>query len=150
VTDGVNFALLCRHGTRVVLVLSPVDSNTPFAEIELHPRRNRTGSMCLVPVTQDGVTELAKRSRGTPRVAYSRFRWVCNYATSEHGGTITLEIVRAALEMAEVDDNGLDKRDRRYLETLMSVGQTGLRSLAATMNLPPQERAAGTGTRASC
>jgi glycogen operon protein len=41
--DGVNFALLCRHGTRVWLVLSPADSNTPFAEIELCSRRNRTG-----------------------------------------------------------------------------------------------------------
>jgi glycogen operon protein len=43
VADGVNFALLCRHGTRVALVLSPVDSNTSLAEIELDPRRNRTG-----------------------------------------------------------------------------------------------------------
>src|SRR2546423_304747 len=41
--DGVNFALLCRHGTRVALVLSPADDNTPFAEVELHPRRHRTG-----------------------------------------------------------------------------------------------------------
>jgi isoamylase len=43
VADGVNFALLCRHGTRVVLVISPIDTNVPLAEIELHPRRNRTG-----------------------------------------------------------------------------------------------------------
>jgi glycogen operon protein len=42
--DGVNFALLCRHGTRVWLVLSPADSNTPFAELELDTERNRTGS----------------------------------------------------------------------------------------------------------
>jgi glycogen operon protein len=42
-TEGINFALLCRHGTRVWLVLSPRDSNTPFAEIELHHHRNRTG-----------------------------------------------------------------------------------------------------------
>jgi glycogen operon protein len=43
VGDVVNFALLCRHGTRVVLVLSSIDGNEPLAEIELHPRRNRTG-----------------------------------------------------------------------------------------------------------
>src|SRR5262245_18308395 len=43
VKDCVNFALLCRHGTRVVLVISPIESNVPLAEIELHPRRNRTG-----------------------------------------------------------------------------------------------------------
>lgn len=41
--DGINFALLCRHGTRVVLVLSPIDSNTPFAEIEFDPLYHRTG-----------------------------------------------------------------------------------------------------------
>ena len=42
--DGVNFSLLCRHGTAVWLVLSPEDGNRPFAEIALHPRVNRTGS----------------------------------------------------------------------------------------------------------
>ena len=41
--DGVNFALLCRHGTRVALVLYVVDADEPFAEIELHPRKHRTG-----------------------------------------------------------------------------------------------------------
>jgi glycogen operon protein len=41
--EGVNFSLLCRHGTRVTLVISPIDSNTPIAELELHPQRNRTG-----------------------------------------------------------------------------------------------------------
>ena len=41
--DGVNFALLCRHGTAVFLVLYPINSNEPLAEIALHPRRNRTG-----------------------------------------------------------------------------------------------------------
>src|SRR5262245_1798000 len=41
--DGVNFALLCRHGTDVFLVLYPLDGGEPLAEIALHPRRNRTG-----------------------------------------------------------------------------------------------------------
>src|SRR5688500_5039104 len=41
--DGVNFALLCRHGTAVFLVLYPLDEGEEFAEIALHPRRNRTG-----------------------------------------------------------------------------------------------------------
>jgi glycogen operon protein len=43
VPDGVNFALLCRHGSAVCLVIYPLDGNTPLAEIALHPRRNRTG-----------------------------------------------------------------------------------------------------------
>ena len=61
------------------------------------------------------------------------------YATSEADGKITLDVARAALDMAEVDREGLDKQDRRYLETLIGVfdgGPTGVEALAATMNLP--------------
>ena len=57
---------------------------------------------------------------------------------AKHDGTITEEIARAALDMAEVDREGLDKQDRRYLETLIDVfggGPTGVEALAATMNL---------------
>src|SRR5262249_10809353 len=43
--DGVNFALLCRHGSAGTLVLSPAEHNEPFAEVSLHPRRNRTGDV---------------------------------------------------------------------------------------------------------
>src|SRR5262245_31684547 len=43
VTNGVNFSLLCRHGTEVALVLFPIDADEPLAEILLHDRRNRTG-----------------------------------------------------------------------------------------------------------
>src|SRR5580700_10117813 len=91
------------------------------------------------PITDDAAVELATRSRGTPRVANGRLHWVRSYATSEHDGKITLEIAKAALAMAEVDREGLDEQDRRYLETLIGVfsgGPTGVEALAATMNLP--------------
>jgi Holliday junction DNA helicase RuvB len=91
------------------------------------------------PITDDAALELAARSRGTPRVANGRLHWVRSYATSEHDGKITLDIAKAALEMAEVDREGLDKQDRRYLETLIGVfagGPTGVEALAATMNVP--------------
>src|ERR1700722_18524160 len=91
------------------------------------------------PLTEDAALELARRSRGTPRIANSRLWWARNYATSEGDGHITLEVARAALTMAEVDPVGLDKQDRRYLETLIGVfagGPTGVEALAATMNLP--------------
>jgi holliday junction DNA helicase RuvB len=90
-------------------------------------------------LTDDAALELAKRSRGTPRIANSRLWWSRNYATSEADGRITLEVARAALDMAEVDREGLDKQDRRYLEVLVGVfggGPTGVEALAATMNLP--------------
>src|SRR5438874_6979215 len=91
------------------------------------------------PIAEDAAAELARRSRGTPRVANSRLHWARSYTTSEHDGKITLETARAALTMAEVDQEGLDKQDRRYLETLIGVfagGPTGVEAIAATMNVP--------------
>ncbi len=90
-------------------------------------------------LSPDAALELARRSRGTPRVANARLWWARNFATSEADGVITLDIARRALDMAEVDHQGLDKQDRRYLETLIGVfegGPTGVEALAATMNLP--------------
>jgi Holliday junction DNA helicase RuvB len=90
-------------------------------------------------ITDDAALELASRSRGTPRIANARLWWARSYATSEADGHITLEIARAALAMAEVDQQGLDRQDRRYLTTLIDVfdgGPTGVEALAATMNLP--------------
>ena len=74
-----------------------------------------------------------------PRVANARLWWARNFAASESDGRISLDLARAALQMAEVDAEGLDKQDRRYLETLIGVfdgGPTGVEALAATLNLP--------------
>jgi Holliday junction DNA helicase RuvB len=90
-------------------------------------------------ITDEAAREIARRSRGTPRLANNRLWWTRNYVTSEADGRITLELTRSALEMAEVDVAGLDRQDRRYLETLVGVfegGPTGVEALAATMNLP--------------
>src|SRR6202158_6112649 len=90
-------------------------------------------------LTEDAALELARRSRGTPRIANARLWWARHFATSEADGQITLDIAKAALAMAEVDGEGLDKQDRRYLETLIGVfsgGPTGVEALAATMSLP--------------
>src|SRR5439155_16118823 len=90
-------------------------------------------------LSEDAALEMARRSRGTPRVANRRLWWARSYAASEGDGTITLEVAQAALRMSEVDSEGLDKQDRRYLETLIGVfggGPTGVEAIAATMNLP--------------
>jgi Holliday junction DNA helicase RuvB len=90
-------------------------------------------------ITDEAALELARRSRGTPRVVNSRLWWTRNFATSEADGRITLDVSRAALDMAEVDREGLDKQDRRYLELLIGVhngGPAGVESLAASMTLP--------------
>jgi Holliday junction DNA helicase RuvB len=90
------------------------------------------------PITDAAAQELAQRSRGTPRVANSRLYWTRNYAAALHDGNITEPIAKAALDKAEVDREGLDKNDRKYLETLIDLyggGPTGVEALAATINL---------------
>jgi Holliday junction DNA helicase RuvB len=89
-------------------------------------------------ITPDAAWELAERSRGTPRLANARLRWVRDYATARADGQITLSIARDALAMQEVDTEGMDRQDRRYLETLIGVfhgGPTGAEALSATMNV---------------
>ena len=89
-------------------------------------------------VTADAASELAERSRGTPRLANARLRWVRDYATARADGHITLAIARDALDMQEIDCEGMDRQDRRYLETLVHVfkgGPTGAEAIAATMNI---------------
>src|SRR3954465_416934 len=93
------------------------------------------------PLSEEAAVEIARRSRGTPRVANARLWWSRHYATSEADGRITLDApseaagrltldgAREALDMAEVDGDGLDKQDRRYLETIIGVfdgGPTGV------------------------
>jgi Holliday junction DNA helicase RuvB len=93
-----------------------------------------------VPIEADAAREIAERSRGTPRVANNRLRWVRDYAESKHDGRITLEIARAALQMAGVDVEGLGKLERQYLDTLIRVfggGPTGVEAIAHTMNVSP-------------
>lgn len=89
-------------------------------------------------ITEEAAWELAQRSRGTPRLANARLRWVRDYATARADGQITLPVARDALDMQEVDAEGMDKQDRRYLETLIKVfrgGPTGAEALSATMNV---------------
>jgi holliday junction DNA helicase RuvB len=93
-----------------------------------------------VPIEVDAAREIAERSRGTPRVANNRLRWVRDYAESKHDGRVTLEVAQAALKMAGVDVEGLGKLERQYLDTLIRVfsgGPTGVEAIAHTMNVSP-------------
>ena len=92
-----------------------------------------------VPITDDAANEIASRSRGTPRIANNRLRWVRDFAQTKADGEITLEVAQAALEMLGVDPLGLDPQDRKYLETIVRVfggGPVGVEALAHTMNAP--------------
>jgi Holliday junction DNA helicase RuvB len=89
-------------------------------------------------IAPEAAWELAGRSRGTPRIANARLRWVRDYSLARADGHISLAVAREALAMQEVDSEGLDKQDRRYLETLIRVfrgGPTGVEALSATMNV---------------
>lgn len=91
-------------------------------------------------ISPAAATEIARRSRGTPRKANNLLRWSRDFATSRGNGQITDDLAAKALEMLEVDGIGLERQDRRYLETLIAVftgGPAGLQAIAHTMNIAP-------------
>ena len=81
----------------------------------------RNAKKLRVEIIDDAATEIAARSRGTPRLANNRLRWVRDYAQSKADGRISLAVARDALEMQGIDPMGLDPQDRKYLETIARV-----------------------------
>ncbi len=91
-----------------------------------------------VELKRDAAEEIAQRARGTPRIANNRFLWVRDYAMSKSDGVITREVTQRALEMMGIDAIGLDRQDRRYIETLIRVfhgGPAGVEALGHTMSV---------------
>ena len=98
----------------------------------------RNAAKLRVKIDDNATAEIAGRSRGTPRVANNRLRWVRDYAQSKADGRITLSVARDAMKMQGIDPMGLDPQDRKYLETLARVfggGPAGVEAIAHTMNL---------------
>lgn len=96
----------------------------------------RSAGLLNVPMTKEGAVEVAKRSRGTPRIANRLLRRVRDYAQVKGDGTVTAEIAHSALDMLAVDKRGLDNLDRRYLEMLeerFNGGPAGVESIAAAL-----------------
>jgi len=90
-------------------------------------------------ISPEAAHEIAIRCRGTPRKANNLLRWARDYADSEANGTISTEIAHRALDKIEIDPLGLDRLDRRYLETLITVftgGPAGLQAIGHSMNVP--------------
>lgn len=92
-------------------------------------------------ISSEAAFEIARRSRGTPRKANNLLRWTRDFATvHESNGDITTAIAHQALEMLEVDEIGLEDRDRKYLNVLIAVfagGPAGLQAIAHSMNVAP-------------
>jgi holliday junction DNA helicase RuvB len=100
----------------------------------------RSGRILAVPLDAAAAAEIARRSRGTPRIANRLLRRVRDYAQVRADGTITTDVARAALRMLEVDDNGFDEIDRRLLRTIIDKfggGPVGLNTIAAAISEEP-------------
>jgi holliday junction DNA helicase RuvB len=111
-----------------------------YTVIELAEIVSRNAKKLRVKITDDAAAEIAGRSRGTPRLANNRLRWVRDYAQSKADGDILLSVACDALAMQGIDPLGLDSQDRKYLETIARVfvgGPVGVEAVAHTMNLSP-------------
>ena len=100
----------------------------------------RSAGILGITADADGLLEIARRSRGTPRIANRMLKRVRDYAQVKGSGRITLDIAKEALALLEVDELGLDRVDREMLSTMMdkfSGGPVGLDTLAATTGEDP-------------
>ena len=96
----------------------------------------RSAKILNIEIDEKGALEIARRSRGTPRIANRLLKRVRDYAAVLGDGNISLEIARIALEKLEIDELGLDEVDRKMLETIIlkyAGGPVGLETLAATI-----------------
>ena len=129
--------------TRAGLLASPLrdrfgllfhlDFYTP-AELEAIVRRS--ANLLGVEIDADAASEIARRSRGTPRIANRLLRRVRDYAQVKGEGSVDIEVTRASLQLEGVDDEGLDELDRKVIGAIISRyngGPVGIEALAATL-----------------
>ena len=96
----------------------------------------RSARLLNIPAEDDGVQEIARRSRGTPRIANRLLRRVRDYAQIKGEGVITLDIALSALQMLQVDNAGLDEMDKRILTTIIenyNGGPVGIKTIATAI-----------------
>jgi holliday junction DNA helicase RuvB len=96
----------------------------------------RSADILKIPVTAEGAHEIARRSRGTPRIANRLLRRVRDFAEVRHEGKVDLDIARAALKMLEVDEYGLDEIDRKLLTAIIERfqgGPVGVNAIASSI-----------------
>lgn len=107
-----------------------------YSQQELTTIVIRSAQVLGVEIDPKGAAEIAKRSRGTPRLANRLLKRVRDFAQVKYDGRITLEVANFALDLLEVDSYGLDKLDRRILQTMIrnfQGGPVGLETLAAAI-----------------
>ena len=130
--------------TRTGLLTSPLRSRFGivhrlefYAAADLEEIIRRSARILAIPVDDAAAVEIAKRSRGTPRIANRLLRRVRDYAQVRAAGTVTLEVANAALKLLEVDEHGFDETDRKLLRTIIEKfggGPVGLNTIAAAIS----------------
>lgn len=130
--------------TRLALVTAPLRARfgavyrLDYYEIEaMREIVTRASGLLDVPCEDGGVEEVARRARGTPRVALRLLRRVRDYAQVRADGTVTRKVAQEALDLLQVDSLGLDDVDRRVLHTIIekySGGPVGLNTIAASIS----------------
>ena len=100
----------------------------------------RSARLLNVEMEEKGAREIARRRRGTPRIANNLLRRVRDYALVRHQGRVTADVADKALAMLEIDENGLDEMDKRILEAVITKfggGPVGVNSLAVAVGEEP-------------
>lgn len=133
--------------TRLALVTAPLRARFGAVyRLDFYPREAmeaivvRAAGVLDVPSEESGISEIAQRGRGTPRVALRLLRRVRDYAQVRAEGVITREVAREALNLLNVDAKGLDEMDRRVLHTVIDKyqgGPVGLNTIAASISEEP-------------
>ena len=106
---------------------------------ELQGIVSRGARVLGIPMSDDGANEIARRSRGTPRIAGRLLRRVRDFAIVDNNATVTREVADKALRLLDVDGIGLDVMDRRYLDTValkFGGGPVGIETIAAALSEP--------------
>jgi Holliday junction DNA helicase RuvB len=108
-----------------------------YTDADLEVIVRRSSRILGTPITDDAAAEIARRSRGTPRIANRLLRRVRDYAQVRARGDVTMPVTQAALAMLEVDDRGFDEIDRRLLKTIIEKfggGPVGVNTIAAAIS----------------
>mmetsp|Transcript_541 Transcript_541/g.360 ORF Transcript_541/g.360 Transcript_541/m.360 type:complete len:342 (-) Transcript_541:563-1588(-) len=134
---------LIGASTRIGLLSAPLrDRFGIFRSLDFYNEEEliaiifRSSDLLNIRINGKGAEELAKRSRGTPRILNRLLKRVRDYAQVKGDGSITETIVKAALDMEGIDKKGLTSLDRRYLETVIKFyngGPVGIEAIAATL-----------------
>jgi Holliday junction DNA helicase RuvB len=130
--------------TRLALMTAPLRARFGavfrldfYGEEALQKITNRAAKLLDVPIDAGGAAEIARRARGTPRVALRLLRRVRDYAQVRADGVITAEVTREAADLLAIDALGLDDIDRRVLDTIIAKfggGPVGLETIAASIS----------------